>query len=347
MIEVKQLTKRYGDITAIQDVSFRVEKGEILGFLGPNGAGKTTTMRILTGFIPATSGTATVAGYDVFEQPMEVKRRIGYLPEHPPLYNELTVTEYLKFVGRIKGLPRQKLSDALDRVIERTGLKEVRSRLVGNLSRGFRQRVGLAQAMIHEPEVLILDEPTVGLDPKQIIEVRQLIKQQAGERTVILSSHILPEVTATCQRIVIIHEGKVVAVDTQERLSAQLRRSDKIGLRVRRATPDLLNKLQAIPGVLHVFQEPVPSSPIEAPDGQYYLVESQLDRDVREELARCIVSQGCGLLEMKNLAMTLEEVFLRLTTEERDLQGTSSHGMEAGSMGFTESRHEKSDHTNW
>ena len=330
MIEVKQLTKRYGDITAIQDVSFRVEKGEILGFLGPNGAGKTTTMRILTGFIPATSGTATVAGYEVFEQPMEVKRRIGYLPEQPPLYNELTVTEYLKFVGRIKGLPRQKLPDALDRVIERTGLKEVRGRLVGNLSRGFRQRVGLAQAMIHEPEVLILDEPTVGLDPKQIIEVRQLIKQQAGERTVILSSHILPEVTATCQRIVIIHEGKVVAVDTQEHLSAQLRRSDKIGLRIHRATPDLLSKLQAIPGVLHVFQEPVfTGSPMGAPDGQYYLVESQMDRDVREELARCVVSQGCGLLELKSLSMTLEEVFLRLTTEERDSQGTDrqGHGM--------------------
>ena len=329
MIEVKQLTKRYGDITAIQDVSFRVEKGEILGFLGPNGAGKTTTMRILTGFIPATSGTAIVAGYDVFEQPMEVKRRIGYLPEHPPLYNELTVTEYLKFVGRIKGIPRQRLPDALDRVVERTGLKEVRGRLVGNLSRGFRQRVGLAQAMIHEPEVLILDEPTVGLDPKQIIEIRQLIKRQAGERTVILSSHILPEVTATCQRIVIIHEGKVVAVDTQERLSAQLRRSDKIGLKVRRTTPDLLNKLQAIPGVLHVFQEPAsindpvgaPSVPAGAQDGQRYLVESQLDHDVREELARCVVSQGCGLLEMRGLAMTLEEVFLQLTTEERTPAG--------------------------
>ncbi len=322
MIEVKQLTKRYGDITAIQDVSFRVEKGEILGFLGPNGAGKTTTMRILTGFIPATSGTAIVAGYDVFEQPMEVKKRIGYLPEHPPLYTELTVTEYLKFVGRIKGLSRQSLSDAFDRVIERTGLKEVRGRLIGNLSRGFRQRVGLAQAMIHEPEVLILDEPTLGLDPKQIIEIRQLIKEQAGERTVILSSHILPEVTATCQRIVIIHEGKVVAVDTQERLSAQLRRSDKIGLRVRRAAPDLLSKLRAIPGVLHILQEPVSSAPVGAPDGQYYLVESQLDHDVREELARCVVSQGCGLLEMKSLAMTLEEVFLRLTTEERSHQKT-------------------------
>jgi len=321
MIEVNQLTKRYGNITAIQDVTFRVEKGEILGFLGPNGAGKTTTMRILTGFIPATSGTAIVAGYDVFEHPMEVKRRIGYLPEQPPLYFDLTVTEYLKFIGKIKGIPRQKLPAALDRVIEQTGLKEVKGRLLGNLSRGFRQRVGLAQAMIHEPEVLILDEPTVGLDPKQIIEVRQLIKQQAGERTVILSSHILPEVTATCQRIVIIHEGKVVAVDTQERLSAQLRRSDKVGLVVRHASSDLLNKLQAIPGVLHVFQEPVSSSsPIGTSDEQRYLVESQLDHDVREELARCVVSQGCGLLEMKSFAMTLEEVFLRLTTEEQGFQ---------------------------
>ena len=321
MIEVKQLTKRYGDITAIQDVSFRVEKGEILGFLGPNGAGKTTTMRILTGFIPATSGTAIVAGYDVFEQPMEVKRRIGYLPEHPPLYNELTVTEYLNFVGRIKGIAQRQLSDALNRVVEQTGLKEVRGRVVGNLSRGFRQRVGLAQAMIHQPDVLILDEPTLGLDPKQIIEIRGLIKEQAGRSTVILSSHILPEVTATCQRIVIIHQGRVVAVDTQEHLSAQLRRSDKVGIRVSRAIPDLLDKLQVIPGVLHVFQEP-PSSPDGEPDGQYYLVESELNRDVREELARCVVNQGCGLLEMKNLAMTLEEVFLRLTTEEQTTHKT-------------------------
>jgi len=321
MIEVKQLTKRYGDITAIQDVSFHVEKGEILGFLGPNGAGKTTTMRILTGFIPATSGTAIVAGYDVFEQPMEVKRRIGYLPEHPPLYNELTVTEYLNFVGRIKGIAQRQLSDALNRVVEQTGLKEVRGRVVGNLSRGFRQRVGLAQAMIHQPDVLILDEPTLGLDPKQIIEIRGLIKEQAGRSTVILSSHILPEVTATCQRIVIIHQGRVVAVDTQEHLSAQLRRSDKVGIRVSRAIPDLLDKLQAIPGVLHVFQEPS-SSPDGEPDGQYYLVESELNRDVREELARCVVNQGCGLLEMKNLAMTLEEVFLRLTTEEQTTHKT-------------------------
>jgi ABC-2 type transport system ATP-binding protein len=323
MIEVKQLTKRYGSITAIHDVSFRVDKGEILGFLGPNGAGKTTTMRILTGFIPATSGAAIVAGYDVFEQPMEVKRRIGYLPEHPPLYNELTVTEYLNFVGRIKGLSRQQLSNALDRVVEQTGLKEVRGRVVGNLSRGFRQRVGLAQAMIHQPDVLILDEPTLGLDPKQIIEIRQLIKEQAGNSTVILSSHILPEVTATCQRIVIIHQGKVVAVDTQERLSTQLRRSDKIGLRVRRAAPDLITKLKAIPGVLHVFQETVLPGPGGESDGQHYLVESQLERDVREELARCVVGQGCGLLEMKNLAMTLEEVFLRLTTEEESSQRTA------------------------
>jgi ABC-2 type transport system ATP-binding protein len=324
MIEVKQLTKRYGNITAIQDVSFRVEKGEILGFLGPNGAGKTTTMRILTGFIPATSGTAVVAGFDVFEQPMEVKRRIGYLPEHPPLYNELTVTEYLNFVGRIKGLSGQRLSSALDRVIEQTGLKEVRGRVVGNLSRGFRQRVGLAQAMVHQPDVLILDEPTLGLDPKQIIEIRQLIKEQAGKSTVILSSHILPEVTATCQRIVIIHQGKVVALDTQERLSTQLRRSDKIGLKVRRTVPDLINKLRAISGVLHVFQEPAPSDSAAEPDAQYYLVESQLGQDVREELARCVVSQGCGLLEMKNLTMTLEEVFLRLTTEERTPQSTET-----------------------
>ncbi len=311
MIQVEHLTKQYGNRTAIQDLSFEVAKGEVLGFLGPNGAGKTTTMRILTGFMPATSGTARVAGYDVWEAPHEVKKRIGYLPEHPPLYNDMTVAEYLRFVARIKGMNRRQISSAIQQVCEQCSLGEVTGRLIGNLSRGFRQRVGLAQALIHQPEVLILDEPTVGLDPKQIIEVRQLIKGLQGNHTVILSTHILPEVTAVCQRVVIINEGRVAAVNTHEGLSAQLRKSEKISLKIKSPSPDCLEKLKAIPGVLNVFPD---QSIIQ--DGYPYVVESQLGHDVREDLARCVVANQWGLLEMRPIAMTLEDVFLRLTAEE-------------------------------
>src|SRR3569832_1955403 len=223
MIEVKQLVKRYGDVVAIDHVSFTVDRGEILAFLGPNGAGKTTTMRILTCFMPATTGTARVAGFDIFEEPMEVKRRIGYLPENPPVYPELTVSEYLRFVAKIKGVPTVRVKAALASALEKCNIGDVANRLIGNLSRGYRQRVGLAQAMIHNPDVLILDEPTVGLDPKQIIETRQLIKELAGDHTVVLSTHILPEVSQTCQRVVIINKGRVVAVDTPDNLTARLR----------------------------------------------------------------------------------------------------------------------------
>ena len=209
MVEVSQLTKYYGDLCAIQDVSFSAQRGEILGFLGPNGAGKTTTMRIITGFMPATEGTVVVEGFDVFKEPHEVRRRIGYMPENPPLYPDMTVTSYLKFVGRIKGVRRKELPAALDGVLEKFSLTEVASRIVTHLSKGFRQRVGLAQALIHNPPVLILDEPTLGLDPKQIIEIRHLIKQLATDRTVILSTHILPEVSQTCDKVVIINEGRI------------------------------------------------------------------------------------------------------------------------------------------
>ena len=210
MVEVSRLTKYYGDFRAIQDLSFTAKRGEILGFLGPNGAGKTTTMRIITGFMRATQGTATVEGFDVFKESHEARRRIGYLPENPPLYNDMTVNSYLRFVGRIKGIARKKISGALDGVLERCSLTEVASRLVSQLSKGYRQRVGLAQALIHNPPVLILDEPTLGLDPKQIIEIRSLIKELSGDRTVILSTHILPEVSQICDKVVIINEGKAV-----------------------------------------------------------------------------------------------------------------------------------------
>jgi ABC-2 type transport system ATP-binding protein len=221
MIEVEGLTKRYGDFTAIEDITFRVEKGEIVAFLGPNGAGKTTTMRLLTGFLPATEGSVVVAGFDIFDKPMEVKKRIGYLPEQPPVYNDMRVTEYLKFVAKIKGVPRSERKAAMERVIQRCSLADVSDRIIGKLSKGYKQRVGLAQAMIHDPEVLILDEPTIGLDPKQILEIRDLIKSLAGDHTIILSTHILPEVTMICQRVLIISQGRIVADDTLESLTAQ------------------------------------------------------------------------------------------------------------------------------
>jgi ABC-2 type transport system ATP-binding protein len=312
MIETHNVTKRYGDLTAIERVTFTVNKGEVLAFLGPNGAGKTTTMRILTCFMPATEGTARVAGFDCFEQPVEVKRRIGYLPETPPVYQELTVTEYLTFVGRIKGLGTAALRDALGRVLERLSLGDVRHRLIGNLSRGYRQRVGLAQALLHDPPVLILDEPTVGLDPKQIIEMRGLIKSLAGSHTVILSTHILPEATAVCQRVVIINGGRIVAEDTPERLSARLRRSEKISVTVKTRPPDLAARFRALPGVLTVFE---PS------ESGAFLLECELGRDLREDIARFVVTNGWGLLELKAVSMTLEDVFLHLTRHEEGLAG--------------------------
>lgn len=307
MIEVIDVTKRYGDLTAIDRVSFTVGKGEVLAFLGPNGAGKTTTMRILTCFMPATEGTARVAGFDCFEEPQEVKRRVGYLPETPPLYQELTVTEYLTFVGRIKGLDSGDLRIRLNQVVERLSLGDVRHRLIANLSRGYKQRVGLAQALVHDPPVLILDEPTVGLDPKQIIEIRDLIKSLAGSHTVILSTHILPEATAVCQRVVIINGGRIVAEDTPERLSARLRRSEKISVTVKGQPPTAADVLRGLPGIVSVFEQAEPGT---------YLVECELGRDIRDEIARFVVHQGWGLLELKTITMTLEDVFLRLTQHE-------------------------------
>ena len=306
MIQVEHLTKQYGPKVAIDDVSFSVAKGEVLAFLGPNGAGKTTTMRILTASLPATSGSARVAGYDCFDQPRDVKRTIGYLPEIPPLYAEMTVTEYLTFVGRIKGIESDRLPPALDRTLEQLSLGEVRGRLIANLSRGFKQRVGLAQALLHDPPVLILDEPTVGLDPKQIIEIRQLIKDLAGAHTIILSTHILPEATAVAQRVAIIHEGRIVAEDTQDQLSARLRRSEKVSLTLTHPALDARERLQRLPGVLSVHQEGTAT----------FLVEAELGHDLRDDLARFAVGSDWGLLELKLVTMTLEDVFLRLTQQE-------------------------------
>ncbi len=314
MIDVQQITKRYGQHTAIDRVTFSVAKGEVLAFLGPNGAGKTTTMRILTCFMPATEGTASVAGFDCADQPLEVKRRIGYLPETPPVYQELTVSEYLQFVGRLRGLTGDTLTTSMAREVERLGLGPVRHRLIGNLSRGYRQRVGLAQALLHDPPVLILDEPTVGLDPKQIIEIRELIKSLAGSHSVILSTHILPEATAVCQRVVIISGGRIVAEDTPDQLSARLRHSEKVSLTLTRAPQDAPARLGQISGVQHVHAGGSPGN---------FLLECELGRDVREEVGHVAVSNGWGLVELKSVSMTLEDVFLHLTRHEEGIaQGT-------------------------
>ena len=310
MIEVQHLTKRYGPVTAVDDVSFRVERGEILGFLGPNGAGKTTTMRILTGYMPATEGKAIVAGFDVFDQPIEAKRRTGYLPETPPLYPDMSVLEYLQFVAKIKGVPSGERRERIQQVMARTRIDDMASRLTGRLSKGYKQRVGLAQALIHNPDVLILDEPTAGLDPKQIIETRELIKELAGDHTIILSTHILPEVAQTCQRIVIINKGRVVAVDTPDNLTARLRGSSTMYVEVDASGADAAASLARVPGVTRVVEA-------DRRDGHVaFEIDSERGRDVRRDLARAVVASGWGLLEMRPMRMSLEDVFLSLTTED-------------------------------
>lgn len=306
MISVKNLTKQYENITAVNRISFDVKKGEIVGFLGPNGAGKTTTMRILTCFMPATLGTASIAGFDVFEDSYEVKRRIGYLPEVPPVYPEMTVRDYLFFVATIKALSKNVIKSAIDECIGRCNLGNVQNRLIGHLSKGYKQRVGLAQALVHKPQVLILDEPTIGLDPKQIIEIRTLIKDLAHDHTVILSTHILPEVTQTCQRIIIINEGKIVAIDTYDRLSAQLRKTDKIELKLRNFN-GAMEKIRSIPGIINISKDDHKKT---------LFIETQVNDDIREEIAKIAVQNNFGLLEMKLTSFSLEDVFLKLTTEE-------------------------------
>ena len=315
MITVQDITKRYGHHTAIENVSFEVKEGEILGLLGPNGAGKTTTMRIITCFMPPNEGSVQVAGYDCLEQPQEVKRQIGYLPETPPLYQELTVTEYLRFVGALKRLSASRIEDQIFKVIEQLGLESVRYRVIGHLSKGFRQRVGLAQALIHDPPVLILDEPTAGLDPKQIIEIREVIRGLAGSHTLILSTHILSEATAICDRVVIIDRGRIVAEDTPAQLSARLCRSEKIRLTVKHPPDDWQTRLSTIPGVLRVLPGQTPGK-AGFVSSETCIIECELGRDLREDLAQFVVNQGVGLLELKPLSLSLEEVFLQLTRED-------------------------------
>lgn len=311
MIEVQDLTKAFGSVTAVDHISFDVKKGEILGFLGPNGAGKTTTMRILTGFMPATSGTARIGGFDVFDDSLEVRRRIGYLPENPPLYLDMTVEAYLGFVARIKNVPADKRRERLADALKKARIEDKRTELIKRLSRGYKQRVGLAQALVHDPEVIILDEPTVGLDPKQIIEVRHLIKALAGTHTILLSTHILPEVSMTCDRVVIINKGKVAAIDTPQNLTMQLKAGQKVRLEVQAPEKALHEALRQVPGVDRVQVEPARS------DGHIAVtIEVAKGRDLRSQIAAKVIGQGWALYELRGVSISLEDIFLQLTTDD-------------------------------
>jgi ABC-2 type transport system ATP-binding protein len=312
MIQVSSLSKTYGPKVAISDVTFDVKPGEILGFLGPNGAGKTTTMRILTGYMPATSGTATIAGFDIFKESLKARKNIGYLPENVPLYPEMSVEEYLHFMAHLRGVPRGDRKYRVAKVMSLCHVDNVRNVQIGRISKGYRQRVGIAQALVHDPPVLILDEPTVGLDPKQITEARQLIKSLGGSHTVLLSTHILPEVSMTCNRVVIINNGHVVAEDTPENLTRRLRGAERIELEVRGPAPAVKTALERLPNVLSVEAG--------GSNGTAHLVvDCAVGQDIREDLAATIVGNGWGLRELHSVGMSLEEVFLKLTTREEEV----------------------------
>ena len=318
MIQVDRLTKRYGPVTAIQDVSFNVEKGQIVGFLGPNGAGKSTTMKILSCFMPPSDGTARIAGFDVFSQSLDVRRRIGYLPENAPLYADLPVAAYLDFVAEIKGVSRGTRRARVADVMDRCFITDMQHRLIGKLSKGYRQRVGLAQALLGDPEVLILDEPTIGLDPKQITEIRALIRSLAGQHTVILSTHILPEVSIVCDGVIIINGGRIVAQGTESELVEQVFPTARVEVRVGGATGDVAAALAAIAAVSRV--EPLPSR-----DGTAgFLVESPRDHDVRPELVKLVTSRGWTLQELHQVGMSLEEVFIRVVAGEEAAEGDTA-----------------------
>lgn len=327
MIKVDGLSKRYARTVAVDNISFEVQKGEIVGFLGPNGAGKTTTMRVLTCFLPPTSGTANVAGYDVIEHPMQVKKRIGYLPETPPVYPEMEVAEYLRFTGQLKGIAGADINRRVDEVMGKCAIGDVRNKLIGKLSKGYRQRVGLAQAIIHNPDVLILDEPTSGLDPKQIIEIRELLKHLAGDHTIILSTHILSEVEHSCQRVIIISEGKLVAIDTVQNLTNRLRGSEAVAVEIeavdgRPSAAEIQQRLESVSGVSRVVAKDVH-------DGRmHFEVESLSGQHIRADLARTVVNSGWALTEMRAVGLSLEDIFLQLTAAEKKDQLTAAEKAE-------------------
>ena len=309
MIEVDQLSKSYGPREAIRNLSFQIEKGEVIGFLGPNGAGKTTTMNILACIMPASSGTARICGLDVFEQSLKIRELIGYLPETPPLYSDMVVSDYVAFAARIRNIPKTRTALAVDRVVEKCSLTEVRNRVIGRLSKGFQQRVGIAQALIHDPDILILDEPTIGLDPIQIIEIRKLIQELAASHTIILSSHILPEITQICKRVIILNDGEIAAVDSLEALTARLRKGDRLFLRVRQADIGAVDRLKALSRVVAVTQQE---------DGQF-VIECEPHANIQDAIAKLALDQGWGIVELTPASVTLEDIFLKLTLEESEV----------------------------
>ena len=309
MIQASGLTHYYGPYCAIEDVSFGVKRGEILGFLGPNGAGKTTAMRIITGFMPPTRGTVTVDGYDVVENSLETRRRIGYLPETVPLYTDMTVNSYLKYMGTLRGMPPKTIKKRVDEVVDVCRLGDYRKTHIGKLSKGFRQRVGIAQAIVHEPEVLVMDEPTIGIDPIQVVETRRLIGELGRSQTVVLSSHILPEVSMICERVLIINEGKIVAEDTPENLATGLQGMDRLEVEVRGPMDQVLPALRGLAGVESITHRATGQR-------QIYSVQAQSGQDLRDTISRAIISNGWSLLSMQSVGMSLEDIFLKLTTQE-------------------------------
>ncbi len=309
MIEVRDLTHYYGPYAAIEDVSFDVQKGEILGFLGPNGAGKTTTMRILTGFMPPTRGQVSLDGNDIVEQSLEVRKRVGYLPETVPLYTDMTVSNYLRYMGTLRKMPRRNIKRRIGEVIDVCRLGDYRNTLIGKLSKGFRQRVGIAQAILHEPEVLVLDEPTIGIDPIQVVETRRLIQELGEAQTVVLSSHILPEVSMICERVLIIHEGRIVAEDTPSNLAERLQGTEHLEVEVGGPVPQVLSALRQVPGVTSVSHRSFQGRNL-------YSVQAKQGEDLRDEVSRAVISNEWSLLGMQSVGMSLEEIFLRLTTHE-------------------------------
>jgi len=312
MIEIQNLTKKFGQITAVDDLNFTVNKGEILGFLGPNGAGKSTTMNIITGYLPSTEGTVKVDGFDIMENPTEVKKRIGYLPERPPIYMDMTIKEYLDFVSDLKLVERRQKKAQMNNVMELVNITDVRDRLIKNLSKGYKQRVGLAQALIGSPDVLVLDEPTAGLDPKQIIEVRKLIKTLGKKHTIILSSHILPEVSAVCERVVIINKGKIVAVDTPDNLSKGLGTASRLSVTIDGPKSSIESDIKDIAGVKYIKANIKKDK-----DVINYIVESDKNIDIIRPLFFAMAKAGYPILELKSMDMTLEDIFLSVTTEEK------------------------------
>lgn len=310
MIEVENLTKFYGPRRAINNLTFQIAKGEVVGFLGPNGAGKSTTMNILSCILPASSGTARIQGYDTFDHSIELRKIIGYLPETPPLYPDMSVRDYLLFAAQVRGLTGKKIGSSVETVIEKCSLKDVSHRIIGRLSKGYQQRVGLAQAMVHDPDILILDEPTIGLDPIQIIEIRKLIQELASSHTIILSSHILPEITQICQRVIIINEGEIAAVDSLEGLTASLRKSERLSLTVRNDNNEIEAKINSLEQVISVLPG----------EKNQFLIECKLNSNLQDEFARMALDNQWGLVEIKPLSMTLEDVFLKLTIEEKDVK---------------------------